>query len=374
VSFADGLSDVGRIKHPNVTKYRSTAQRRSSMLKMPAPLPSQTSMLVALLLASGCGTAMLGTRLQTPVRTHAAGLELQVSEVHLSRELRRRDFSASSRVLVVLDLVADSDTELDLHRARLSIGGAERTEQPRTALASGVGEAPVFLRDGEHAPVLYLRRGEHVRAWVAFGQFHDRASREIPERVKLELPHGLALEVSRPGEAPVWTGQPVVYSASMGTWFQGSADESTLNWLLEDYRYAVGPVVLAGRLGLGGRVPQVESGRGQNFVCCNIALATDVAWPLLRTKDLTLGPYAGVEAALLMSNDTVTRRTWVGPALGLELAIQPLLPRHGPFPVSYPRSSLGAYTLRLALVHWFGPDRDLPSFGVTSTISMAIGD
>jgi hypothetical protein len=38
--------------------------------------------------------------------------------------------------------------------------------------------------------------------------------------------------------------------------------------------------------------------------------------------------------------------------------------------VHYPLSPLGALSLRAALVHWFGPDRDPPSLGATFIFSI----
>jgi hypothetical protein len=166
----------------------------------------------------------------------------------------------------------------------------------------------------------------------------------------------------------------VTYSQGLGLLVQASADESAVNLLLEDMRFAVGPAVAHGYLGFGVRMPAVSSREGQDVVCCNIGFGLGASWPLVRMKHMTLAPYAGAEGAVLASKDDVSRRSWIGPALGLELSGPPLSSRHGPFPIDYPRSTLGAFNMRVALVHWFGPDRSPPSFGATFAMSVAYGD
>jgi hypothetical protein len=49
------------------------------------------------------------------------------------------------------------------------------------------------------------------------------------------------------------------------------------------------------------------------------------------------------------------------------------IPRRGPFPIDQPRSLLGNTYLRLALVHWFGPDRGFPSFGYMISTGTSFG-
>lgn len=330
--------------------------------------------LLSALYLAGCGTLMRPTKLSVPVQSAGPGVRVTSSEVHVSADVRGRDLSVGSRVLVVLDLDADAPTDLDLRRFKLGLQGVGAPDEWRTALASGVGEAPELLSDGEHASPIHLEPGQHVRAWVAFGQYHPRAQREIPEHVVLVTPGGTRVALSTPGAEPIWHGEPVKNSQGLGLLVQASADESAVNLLIEDQRFSVGPVVAHGYLGFGVRMPAVSSRNGQDIVCCNIAFGLGASWPLARIGDFTLAPYAGAEGAVLASKDDVSRRTWIGPAVGLELSGPPLWPRHGAFPIDYPRSSLGALNVRAALVHWFGPDRSPPSFGATLAMSIAYGD
>jgi hypothetical protein len=323
----------------------------------------------------GCGTAMSATRIMPAVRVHEHGLGVHIAEVHVSDNVRHRDFSESSRVLVVLDLIADSDARLDLSEARLSLTGIDESESTHRALATGVGQPPRMLEDGVFAPSLELVGGQHLRAWVAFGEFAPRAQRELPERIELALPGGQRLELSRPGHTPVWHGTPPSVSSGTAVWIQGSADETSINLTAADNRYVAGPLVIGYRYGAGLRAPIYRMDtHGDGLVCCNVALAADVAWPIWRNDVLMLAPFIGVEAALLTRNPDVTRRNWVGPSLGIELADAMRPPRHGPFPIDYPPSLLGTAYLRVALVHWFGPDRSLPSFGYMLSAGVAYGN
>jgi hypothetical protein len=332
-------------------------------------------LLAAAVSGLGCGTVMSDTRLTTPAVAERPELRVRVSHVQVSERLRREEFTQASRVLVVLDIEALAATQLDLRSAVLSISGGPPSETARSALASGLGEPSGLLRDGEHAGVLALRAGQHVRAWVAFGGFAARTSREIPERVELSFPNGLQLTLSRPGAAPLWVGRPVTTSAGIvGLWVQGSADEGAVNATLGDFRGAAGPLVLGFRYGVGIRDAQPRSAGGPSIVGVNLALAADLAWPVLRTRMLIIAPYVGAEAAWLLGKDEITRRNWFGPSLGLQFAIHPLLPLHGPFPITYPRSLLGAQNFQIGLVHWFGPDRSPPSFGVSASVSSAWED
>ena len=52
-------------------------------------------------LTLGCGTAMFPTRMTTPARSSPPGLDVAIEEVHLSADVRDRDFSEDTRVLVV---------------------------------------------------------------------------------------------------------------------------------------------------------------------------------------------------------------------------------------------------------------------------------
>jgi hypothetical protein len=342
--------------------------------------PANRALCGALLLAcldTGCGTAMTATRLTPPVRSHESGLGVHIAEVHVSRDLRREDFSESSRVVVVLDLIADSATTLELRGARLSIAGIGESAKSstRSALASGIGQAPAMLSDGEFAPPLQLEPHAHRRVWVAFGEFGPRAHRELPENVVLELPTGQRLELSRPGSTPVWQGEPQTVSLGTALWIQGSADEASFNWAISDSRYVLGPVVLGYRYGFGFREPIYKEGRsGDEFVCCSFSAAADLAWPVWRTGSLAFAPFVGVEASFLPQHSDVTRHTWIGPSLGVELSDPMQIPRHGPFPIDYSRSLLSNVYVRLALVNWFGPDRSFPSFGYMISTGTMLGN
>jgi hypothetical protein len=243
-------------------------------------------------------------------------------------------------------------------------------------LASGVGEPPEWLVDDEHASPIALRAGEPVEVWVGFGKFKPGRHPELAQRVQLVLPTPgrERLELSQPGRRPVWRAQPAQRSMAIGAWVQVSADESALSYQAAEHRVVLDPIVLALAYGIGVRVPRSASKQGQDVVCCNLALSMGASWPLLRARDFSLAPYLGFEAALLSGDDQVTRRTWLGPALGLELSGPPLAPRNGPFPVVHPRSLLGASNVRLALVHWFGPDRSPPSFGLVAVVNLAYGN
>lgn len=330
------------------------------------------------LLLTGCGTAMHATRLTPPVRSHEQGLGVHIAEVHVSWDVRTQDFSESSRVLVVLDLIAKADIRIDLRDSRLTLTGLEGSgdSQPQRALATGAGQAPAMLSDHEFIPPLELKAGVHRRAWVAFGELAPRAHRELPERVVLELPTGQRLTLSQPGSAPVWRGEAQTFSSGSALWLQGSADETSVNFAFADNRRVAGPVVIGYRFGIGFRSPIYKAQpSGDDVVCCNLAMAADVAWPMWLSQGAwIIAPFAGVEASLLTQHSNVSRPYWVGPSLGIELAAAMPPPRHGPFPIDYPHSLLGNMYLRAALIHWFGPDRDYPSFGYMLSVGSAFGN
>jgi hypothetical protein len=340
----------------------------------PSRLPAFLLHLFVLSHAAACGTAMRPTRLSPPLSAWRPGLHIDVQEVHLSQELRRLELGEDSRVLVVLDLRAEAPMQLDLRAARLALVDFAGRETWRPALASGIGEPPRWLDDGDQVPPLQLQPDELLRVWVAFGHFPARVHGDLQERVLFELPGGPRIALAEPGALPVWEGEGATYTSGMGAWLQASADEGAFNLLINDQHVAWDPVVFSLSYGFGVRVPQWPSQGGQEIVCCNIALATAVAWPLFRSEELILSPFVGGEAAFLASDDDVERRSWFGPELGLELSGPPLSPRHGPFPVVYPRPLLGSYNVRAALVHWFGPDRSAPSFGATLILSSSYGN
>lgn len=332
-------------------------------------------LLTGLMLGWGACTPMLPTTVKPTLYAKQPGLHVRVPEVHLSIDVRRTVFDESSRVIVVMQLLAAKAMKLDLGQIKLGLTDVTGHTEWRTPLASGLDEPPQLLMDDEHAGTVDLAAGKPMRVWVAFGEFKPRQHAEIPERIELVLPYGARerIVLSDPGHLPVWTGEPIARTQSLGLSMQLSQDESAMNIVLGESRFALEPLVFSYGYGIGVRAPQFPSRAGQEIVCCNVALETGLSWPLALSRELTIAPYLGFEAAVLASDDTVSRRTWLGPALGLELTGPPLTPRHGPFPVSYPRSLLSAYNVRLALVHWFGPDREAPSFGMTLSVGTAYG-
>ncbi len=329
--------------------------------------------------SAGCGTRMKATRLDPPVTTRAAGLVVVAPEVHLSAALRRWDFDDDSRVLVVLQLESEAPLKLNLRKARLRIDDPLREEAARAPVASGVGEPPRRLRDGEFAPPIRLTPGKKETVWIAFGGFAERSAPQLAEVVVLELPvpekpeAAQTLVLSDPGRRPIWRGKPVSMSAGFGYSFQLSADESALNLCVNDSRWLIGPLALGYGLGLGFRFPQGRSEQGDKVVFPNIALHSRLAWPVLIGHMGSLSPYLGFEAAILGGDDDVRRRNWFGPSLGVDMALLPLVPRSGPFPVDYPHSALGAVHFTVGLVHWFGPDREPPHFGMVMSLSYVSG-
>jgi hypothetical protein len=128
------------------------------------------------------------------------------------------------------------------------------------------------------------------------------------------------------------------------------------------------------RFGIGIREPIYQPGHtGDSVVCCNVALAADVAWPLWSNSAVRIAPFMGIESSIMLRHDDITRRNWVGPSLGIELSTPMRVPLHGPFPISYERSLLGSTYTRVALVHWFGPDRGVPSFGAMLSVGASYG-
>jgi hypothetical protein len=368
LSIAQGFGFVGAARARGDTRCISSSRAGATepKNKRAAGHYASGAALVLACAGIGCGTGMSATHLAPPARLHESGLGIHIAEVHVSSDVRHEDLSGSSRVLVVLDLIADSDTTLELRGAQLSITGIDDPPDSNTryALATGIGQPPAVLTDDEFIPPLELRAHAHTRAWVAFGKFGPRAHPELPEKVVLELPSGQQIALSQPGSGPIWHGKTQMTSFGTAIWVQGSADETSINWAISDNRYVAGPLVIGYRYGVGVRSPIYREGHsGDSLVCCNVSAAADVAWPVWRTAILTFAPFAGVEASFLANDADVTRRHWIGPSLGVELSAPMQIPRHGPFPIDYPRSLLGNVYLRLALVNWFGPDRSFPSFG-----------
>ena len=146
-------------------------------------------------------------------------------------------------------------------------------------------------------------------------------------------------------------------------------DSAFLNLMLVETHSAMGPLVLATSFGIGFR----NDCRSDTRWCENLALRGQIAWPAWRGRLGALSPFAGGELAWA-GTDEPSRRLRGGPSLGVDLALGPLQPQHGPFPVSYPRSPLGELHISAGLVLWFGGD--LPQTGqpgLTFTFSHTFG-
>lgn len=336
--------------------------------------PSTLLPLALALALAGCAVQMRPARLAPPVQASPSGLEVEVFEVHVSRDVVEDDFSEASRVLVAFEVRALRSHTLDLAALRLSIGGGPGCEPARAPLATGVGDPPVLLRDGEHVALIVLEPGQSLRAWAAFGDFPERRAREIPERVELFWPGATGLVLSEPGRTEPWDGEPKTFASGYGLyWFQLSADEGSVNGMVSDLRWALGPTILSTRYGVGLRFPRAFPTGDKGPLCCNLALGADLSLPQPIGRRWSLAPYLGGEAALLLGDhEEVSREHWIGVAAGLEASFGRTSLRHGPFPIDYPRSTLGVLNLRLALVHWFGDDRGLPSFGASTGLSLSL--
>lgn len=368
----------------------------------------------ALLLLSGC-TPMFATRLSSPVRADLGVVTVTADEVHLDERLRAQDFSSSSRVLVALLLRTRHPTTFDLGRLRLSLTDAHGRRDEAAAIASGVGEPPHLLDDGETAGLLSLRPDAPVRAWVAFGELPSRRTRELPERVELHLTrsvpkrppratirgaaglqaasgsvpgqersarHGgavapvshtlraapVSLVLSEPGREPIWNADPVASSSSIGAHFQLFPDASTLNLVVNETHAFIDPLVLVTSFGIG-----FSNACDDNADWCeNLALRAQLGWPVWRGRLGALAPFAGAELAWGFAK--TSKLVLAGPSLGVDVALGPLQPQHGPFPVNYARSPLGRMHLRAGLVLWFGDD--MPTTGqpgLVFAISHAFG-
>lgn len=323
---------------------------------------------------------MQATRLETPVRGSALGVSTSVDGVHVNRDVTVRDFDEDTRVAVALELSADGDTPrpFDLRDLRLTMVDAAGTRQQRAPLASGLGSPPSRLSDDEHVGKLTLQPGEQVVAWVAFGEFPKRLHREIPERIELSLAgaaagrvaeptagaasaepaieasgDGAPLVLSNPGLPPVWQGEGATRRFGVGLLVQAWDGGHAGNFMYELQGF-FDPIWFTGAYGIGPR----EDFASDDDSCCNAAFRVQAGYALWQTSITTLSAYAGGEAALFLAadEDNPQRPAALGPSLGLSLSVAPLLPRHGPFPISRQRTPLGLMKLDAGLVWWFGDD------------------
>ena len=318
--------------------------------------------------AAGCGTPMRATRLSTPVSGRLLGTPARVEQVHFSRSVLDSEFDDDARILVPLALNAEGTepSRLDLKRLRLTMEDAAGKRQVRAPLASGRGEPPSRLQDGEFAGEFTLSPGKKELAWVAFGEFPPRHHREIPERIELSLEAAAGpapdqptepahpLVLSDPGSQPVWESDGATFRFAAGPLLQAFDGGHAENMLFE-HQFAFDPIWGTLSYGFGWRDDFASSELG----CCNLALRVQVGHPFWQTSTTTLSAYLGGEAALAREDveDGTGRRPLAGPGLGLSLALPPVTPRHGPFPISHRRTSLGALKVDVGFVWWFGGDR-----------------
>jgi len=320
---------------------------------------------------------MKATKVKPTVVLKEGTVDVRVPEVHVSADIRQWDFSEDARVLIVLDIASEEPAKIDLKKARLRIEEPNRRDRARGPIASGLGEPPSRLYDGEFAPEVALNPHKTERVWVAFGDFPRRSTRELAQRIELELPLSAKSEtkqtitLSDPGKPPIWRGEPVRSSGGWGFSFQLSADEGVANIRFVDLRYHVGPMIIGIASGFGPRTPEWPSDGGQKVRVANLELQARLAWPLLSGRIGSLAPYIGFDSAIKISDDDVRRPHWFGPGVGVEMAMGPFLPRHGPFPIDYPQTPLGFMNFSLGFVHWFGPGREPPSFGMVMSLSVA---
>ncbi len=69
----------------------------------------------------GFGTTMKSTQLRPTVVSKEEVVAVKVPEVHVSADIRQRDFSEDTRILVVLDIADEEPARIDLKKARLRI-------------------------------------------------------------------------------------------------------------------------------------------------------------------------------------------------------------------------------------------------------------
>jgi hypothetical protein len=192
--------------------------------------------------------------------------------------------------------------------------------------------------------------------------FTPRTTHEIPERITLHLPGGQALTLSVPGSAPLWKGERVTKSVGFALWPQFSEDETQIN-VAAVYEWVVGPLVFDFHFGGGGRSRSRHVAESVDKVCCSTMVGGLLLVPVMQTSTLVISPFVGVDVATGDDHSRDYRYSWIGPVLGIDLGVNPLLPRHGPLPIDYSPSPLTMMNLRFGLTHWFGENRDYPSFG-----------
>jgi hypothetical protein len=315
------------------------------------------------LAAQGCGAPLFATRVAPNVEVAASeprGLLIRAVEVHPSRDVRRRPLHPGARVAVALELRNQTRHELSFALAdvRLVLVDTYGRRQVRWPLAWGDGMPPERLQDGVGPLQMTVPAGASRQVWVAFGDFAELPTRELPVQIALELPNRGAeprrtLALSSPGRLPVWRADAVAQAGGLGVSWQLFPEGSAGNLLTNDQRFALDPLWVAYGWGFGVRTAELPDDDADS-VCCNLAANVTAGVPLYRHPELTLSAIAGAEVATLLSTANVKRRTVGGPMLGVSVSGPPFLPHHGPFPIEHERSLLGSVNIDAGLVWWFG--------------------
>jgi hypothetical protein len=326
------------------------------------------SVLVAAL--SACGTVMLPARLEQPVGSRDADtrVAVEVDRTAISAALRTEDFHPGSRVAVGLRIEnrGTQRVTLDLGTAALSIRDVDGATETRKPLASGHGEPPRQLHDGEFVAPLVLQPGASQRVWLAFGSFSPRRLRDIPEHIVLYFPASpgrvAELVLSDPGHAPVWRAGPVGTISNWGVLGHLRPDHSGFTLVLAHPRTWLDPVWLG-----GGFTVVVNTDDPAEYGCCGIGARLEAGVPFMRGRQGAVSAYLGTELAVRGRDDGDDESVvHAGPELGLSLTGPPIRSQHGPFPVSYERPVFGSLELKLALSWWFG--RGLPKLGAPGLV------
>lgn len=302
---------------------------------------------------------MFATRLSEPAVASHGVITARVNVVHASMNVRYRDFSPRSRLVVALELEAPKGKSgiFPIDELRMAMIDESGQRQTRWPIASGLGEPPLHLRDAERVPMVPVIGGQKTQAWVAFGDFSERRTRELPQRVILEIPDESRLGrkemvLSDPGRPPVWQAEPVTLASgaalSVQVWPRGVA----LNMFGSESRHLLDPFWVGYGWAVGLRLRELG---GSRVDAVNFDAHASLGHVLVRGPEASLSLYGGGEAAVeLAERRAGAPGSAVGPVLGLSLMVAPLLPRHGPLPISYGASVLGSVQIDAGLAWWFG--------------------
>lgn len=301
----------------------------------------------------------------------ADGVEATVGQVALDVELRRADFHTGSRLVVGLVLYnrGSAAVRVDLSRAQLRMRDAYGGEQTAKALATGTGEPPRHLYDGDRVGPVMIEPGGTARAWVAFGEMEvPDELREVVQRVVLVLPAETGIEarevvLSEPGAPPIWYADAVRGSSGIGMRVlagprkvHGGVSLGVDSWLWLD------PAWLSMGVDIG------MHGWDEAQLPGSLGVHGQLGLPVSRQRTGALSPFLAFE----MRTTDYERGaetyydTIYGPSLGLDWSAMPLQSQHGPFPVSYERAALGSFHFGIGAVWWFGDG--LPGYGAPGLI------